>query len=412
VALSALGEGLQYDWLTEARRVGEYLRDRICPDANGFPAWLKPSGPEGAQGAPLTLGPYLYTGSTGVSLFLAALGHRLRDDGLSDLVRRSLVPLRRRLKALTTSPDTSGKVALKLGGLVGAGALLYSFVRIGMWLDEPALLEEANSLVTLITPERIENDVYLDLMYGSAGAILGLLVLNREAAALWPGKTRALERAVACGEHLLRRRVAVPGEPRAWPYRGGPPRCGLAHGAAGISYALALLADHTGRDDFRQAAREGLDFERRLYDPEERNWRPSPDQAAPTLAAWCNGAPGIALSRLRLASTSVADGEIETDLAQALAKTRGIEESPIDFLCCGNMGRAEILLDAARSLGRADLLARAQEVAAGVAGRTPFRGARPSDPDYKPSFFRGAAGIGYGFLRLADLSFPSVLILE
>ncbi|HEY0511669.1 MAG TPA: lanthionine synthetase LanC family protein [Thermoanaerobaculia bacterium] len=400
------------DWLAEAHGVGEYLRDRARPAAGGAAVWLKPSGPEDTERAPLALGPYLYTGSTGISLFLAALGHSLRDDGWRDLARQSLVPIRRHLRALIASPSAAGRTPLKLGGLVGLGALLYSFARIGVWLDEPALLEEALGLVALITPERIENDLYLDLMYGSAGAILGLLVLDREAAKLWPGEERPLERAVACGEHLLRRRVAAPGEPRAWPFRGGPPRCGLAHGAAGILYALALLADRTEREDFRQAAREGLEFERLLYAPEEQNWRPSPAQEGPTLAAWCNGAPGIALSRLRLAGTSTADGEIEEELVHALAKTRGIEESQIDFLCCGNMGRADILLDAARELGRDDLLARAQEVAARVAGRTAFRDAPPDDPDYRPSFFRGAAGIGYAFLRLAEPSLPSVLILE
>lgn len=410
--VSVLRERPQYDWLAEARSVGEYLRECACRGAEGSPSWLKPSGTADLPKTPLSLGPYLYTGSTGVLLFLAALGHRLQEDGFRDLVRQSILPLRRRLGALVASPSASIETPLKLGGLVGLGALLYSFARIGIWLDEPALLEEAYGLVKLITTERIENDIYLDLMYGSAGAILGLLVLDREAATLWPGETRALEKAVACGEYLLRQRVTALGKLRAWPFRGGYPRCGLAHGASGISYALALLADRTGREDFQQAAREGLDFERHLYNAEEQNWRPSSDHDGPTLVAWCNGAPGIALSRLRLTKTSLADGDIEEDLAHAILKTKEIQDSHIDFPCCGNMGRVECLVDAARILERADLLARAHDVASRVAERAAFRGAGPGNPDYRPSFFRGVAGIGYGFLRLAEPEFPSVLILE
>jgi len=275
------------------------------------------------------------------------------------------------------------------------------------------LLKEACDIATLISPDRIAADMCLDLMYGSAGTILSLLLLDRELKRLEVGSASLLEQAVACGEHLLRNQSGGPEEPGSWSYRGGLPRCGLAHGASGISYALALLAKRTGREDFLRAASEGLRFERRFYVPEEGNWRSSADLDRPSLVAWCNGAPGIALSRLRLALTGLADEELESDLARALATTREAPESPLDFLCCGNIGRAEILLEVARRLGRPDLLDRAEEIAERVAGRLylPLSDP-PSGADYRPSLFWGVAGIGYVFLRLVVPSLPCVLTLE
>ena len=397
--------------------MGEYLQKCTRRAVDGSPVWLKPPRPDRGETRPQALGPHLYAGCAGVSLFLAALGYVLREERWRDLARRALAPLRRRLATVVASSPASGQAGLKIGGLIGLGSLIYSFVRAGIWLEEPSLLEEACDLATLITPERIEADDALDLMFGNAGALLGLFVLDREVGPLARDRVRPLERAVACGEHLLHHRSAVAaGEPRGWSYKGGPPLCGFAHGASGISYALALLAHRTGRDDFRQAALEGLAFERLHYSPEEGNWRPSRNPEKPFMMAWCNGAPGIALGRLRLAALLAADDGaegIETELSRALDTTRGAVESGFDFVCCGNMGRAEILLEAAEELGRDGLLQAARQLASGVAARAALRQLAPDHPYYNPGFFRGAAGIGYSFLRCAaPSSLPCVLALR
>ena len=129
------------------------------------------------------------------------------------------------------------------------------------------------------------------------------------------------------------------------------------------------------------------------------------------MMAWCNGAPGIALGRLQLTALLDGEEEIEDDLALALDITRDAEESNFDFVCCGNMGRAEILLTAATRLGR-DLLAASHALASGVADRGFLRQLEPTHPHYNPGFFRGAAGVGYAFLRCAEPALPCVLSLE
>jgi lantibiotic modifying enzyme len=132
---------------------------------------------------------------------------------------------------------------------------------------------------------------------------------------------------------------------------------------------------------------------------------------------WCHGAAGIGLARV--AGLGGLDTEaIRHDLDVALQTTERVGVQGVDHLCCGTMGRVDVLLTAARRLGRASWLEAAQRLTAGVLERARCTGAFqlypnvPSDV-YNPSFFRGMAGIGYGLLRVAEPdALPCVLIWE
>src|SRR5262249_7884271 len=78
---------------------------------------------------------------------------------------------------------------------------------------------------------------------------------------------------------------------------------GFSHGAAGLALALLELHSITGRLDFRDAARRAFDYEETLFDPHRGNWADlrRPSGTSRFELAWCNGAPGIALARLRAA---------------------------------------------------------------------------------------------------------------
>jgi lantibiotic modifying enzyme len=342
----------------------------------------------------------------------------LRDGRFRATALEAIDPLRGQLRKLAGNPDKTRALRFKLGGMVGLGAYVYSFLRIGQWLDEPEILEEARRIATLITPARIAEDTSLDVMHGSAGAVLGLTALHLVAPEALPGSPAPLEIAFDCGLHLLRQRTARPRQPQAWPASGRMPWCGFAHGAAGIAYALMRLYEQTGHEDFRQAAREGLEFERFHYDPEARNWRDLRSPERRFMTAWCHGAPGIALGRLGIPAWS-----LEPDLAEeiriGLDTTSNAAESDRDFLCCGNMGRVEVLLYGHQRLRNERLLQDAEELAWRALAKAHSSGGRyrwfgdSPDDRFSPSFFSGAAGLGYTLLRLADpLSLPCVLLLE
>jgi lantibiotic modifying enzyme len=388
------------EWLDEALSLEQRLLGQARRTPGDEVIWLAPPRGEGSRPAPL--GWHLYDGVTGVALFLAALEHVEGTRERRTFILPALSPLRRYLKELVADP--AGGAVLDLGGFRGLGGFLYGFLLIGRWIGEPELIAEAAGTAALLTPERIAADEALDVMGGCAGALAALLALDREVPEAVHGLT-PLARAVACGERLLDRRAAPAGGPRAWPARGKAPRCGFAHGAAGIACCLARLFERTGDPRFLAAAEEGVAFEYLQYRPEQGNW-PVPGSGLGFMTSWCNGAPGVALGRLGMLGLSAA-GPVERDLRAALETTLAFSHPMGDSLCCGSLGRAEILLRAYEILGEERLLRAAEE----IASRT-VAGARPDEP-VSPSFFKGTAGVGYGLLRLARPSLlPCVLALE
>ena len=88
----------------------------------------------------------------------------------------------------------------------------------------------------------------------------------------------------------------------AAPTQGGDliPWSGTFHA---VSNRLLRLHAATGESRFREAALEGLAYERSLYSPADRNWPdlressldlPGSDPGSPYfMSAWCHGAAGI-----------------------------------------------------------------------------------------------------------------------
>jgi type 2 lantibiotic biosynthesis protein LanM len=402
---------LATSFFAAAREIAVRLRETSVKGKGGSVTWLNPAA--GAAG-PVPLGPHLYDGTAGIALFLAAMEAVQGDGEWGEMSRQAILPLRRRLAELAASPERAGGVRLGVGGLSGLGAFVYAFVTLGQLLDEPALIDEAHGLLPLFALERIAGDEHLDVVLGSGGAILALLALDRARPEPGSDGRTAVEVASECASHLLARRVSVQGGPRAWPPGPGlAPLAGFAHGAAGICLALLRLYKRTGQADLWAAAQEGLVFERGLYSPEERNWRDMRVPEIRFLDMWCHGAPGIALGRL--AALDVADDPaIRVEIAAALARTRAVPLSSEDHLCCGNLGRAEILSSAGQILGDPDLLSASRALAWQVLERGREQGGfgLPDGSLDAPSLFKGIAGIGYSFLRLATRS-PnnSILIL-
>ena len=392
--------------------LGDRLRALAVPQKDGGITWLRQAG---ASAGPASVDPHLYSGSTGIALFLAALEKVLGGGTFGDLSLRALAGLRRKLAALAADPAAARKVKLGIGGLSGFGAFVYAFASIGRLLDEPELVAEARGLIGLFTRERIAGDESFDLAEGAAGAVLALVTLERLAA---PEAPAALAAANACADHLLAGRRSHDGGPRAWPpVRGKPPLSGLAHGTAGICLALLRLHDRTGRPELLAAAREALAYERGLFDPGHRNWRDMRAADVRFMTSWCHGAPGIGLARLATLEL-FDDGEVRREIAAALDTTRAAGLTELDHLCCGNLGLSEVLLYASGILGDAAPLAAAHDLAARVLSRAAMSGgfalAAPGEQEpLELSLFKGIAGIGFGLLRLATGGeLPCPLLLE
>ncbi len=394
-----------------ALELAEQLRHLAMPTASGAIVWMMP------EDLPEDSGPayqfrqcdgFLYQGSSGIALFLAAMETVRPGAGYGHLAQAALRPFAAWLDQ-PWLPQTVG-----IGATHGLGSLVYALVKIGQWLAQPAFIEQAGRVAALMTPERIAADERLDVFDGAAGAILGLLALY--------GATRdekILRQAQRCGDHLLARRT--PASPRAWLTVRAKPVSGLAHGVAGITYALLKLFQVTGQEPLRQAALEGIAFERQSFSAAAGNWRAF-DSTAERPMFWtnyCHGAPGIGLARVGgLAAQSVDTPDIRDEIAVALQTTAAMSLDGPDFLCCGNFGRLELFLTAGLRLEQPELLALARRQAARLVARQAQCGGFRLFEDLPPrvvhpGLFRGIAGIGYELLRLAAPErWPNLLLWE
>lgn len=352
----------------------------------------------------------IFNGRIGEGLFLAALHASTRDPALREAALRVLAPLRARIRA----PGSTAALAEEIGfGLTGLGAVIYALVRIGRFLDESALPEEARALAAGLTPGLVRRDDKLEVFWGVAGTILGLLALDGP---------DAVERATWCGEHLLRMRREDPGSGlRAWATSGVVPETGFAHGSSGIAHALLELHRCTGDGRLYDAAMEAFAFERSVYREDLREWPDRRDQPAdrPLMSSWCHGAPGVGLSRLAALDVVRPDDEpaIASDLLLALRKTSAAGPGGMNNLCCGTFGRVDILLEASRRLENPTLERQARRMADDCLARADGAGFTLPDyaeeePHLRAGLWQGLAGVGYALLRLADPErYPCILAM-
>ncbi|SON63882.1 hypothetical protein MSIMFI_05413 [Mycobacterium simulans] len=339
----------------------------------------------------VALGDDLYNGTCGIALFLAAHAAVANAESSMTLAIAAISRLRETIRGRNPS-----KIArmLGLGGGLGLGSIVYSLAVIAALLDNDDVLSDAARAAQLITPDVISADRQLDVLAGSAGAILGLLRVYRQT-----GSGDLLERATNCGRHLLtEHRVGTLGQ-RSWPAPGsGSALSGMSHGAAGFAYALGALAAATGSAEFASAAEECIAFENATFDAEHRNW------------------PDIGLARVAMTKHTALDGQlIRTDIRRALAGAERGWPEPTDTLSGGTLANIEFMWEAGGLLGRDDLrdsaLQRLLAVTQTAQACGDYRWTSGTRP-FNLGLFRGIAGVGYTMLRRVDPSLPNALIWE
>jgi lantibiotic modifying enzyme len=365
-----------------------------------------------------TCGVSLYDGTAGIALFLSRLvaveGDHRGDSVLRATARGALMQANSRLHAL----PPPGRLGL-YSGLVGVA---HALTECGGALGDPDWVQRGIAIIDDLSAGTDDGEG-LDIISGAAGAIPILLRRGSD-------QSRALARAL--GERLLTRARDVDGG-MAWDTMPGStrPLTGYSHGTAGLAVALQELSESTGDQRFAAAARGALTYERAHFVTEQGNWpdfrdfaamgaTPATDGGAVCSMAWCHGAPGIALSRLRLWELT-GDSVLRDEARIALETTRRAVERLLAqpgfdcSLCHGLAGLAEPLLAGASALGEPSFREIAERVGDRLIewyGRTgsPWPCGVPNGGE-TPALMTGVAGIGYFLLRLAvPDSTPSVLL--
>ncbi len=383
--------------LAEAILLAKELQGRAIEAEDGSLSWI------GFRYAPAAdrfrlqpLDESLYCGLGGVGLFLAAL-HRISGDPQHRTTAlRVLSPLRRRLEGSGQGAQAMRK---SIGGGDGLGSVVYSLVKASQWLDEPSLLESATQIAAFLTPAAIESDQTFDVLGGAAGTILGLLRLHEATQ-----DKRALALAIACGHHLVQARSRASSGHLVWKSMPAEPFSGFSHGAAGIAFALLQLHRVAEQASFLDAAREAIAYEQAVYLPvleaaiQDKN---TPSRAG----TWCHGIAGMAL--VRRAHLDLLDSP-QTRREMQLAEDIQLTDRPrlTDHLCCGDLGRVELLLAAGALSSRPEMLPLARRVAGGAMQRARRAGsyrlfAAGASEIFDPGLFLGLSGVGFSLLRAA-----------
>lgn len=386
-----------------AGELGTRLAERRIAGTDGA-TWI---GMIDAGAGAFTLGPLdteLYDGTAGVAVFFAALGRATGEPRFLDVADQAA----RHVRSGITGRSNAALSAP--GGFVGVTSQLYALAHVGEAALAPALEPALDRLGGGLGGGLETRGA--DIIYGAAGAILGLLaayrVTRREA--IVPHLLAALE---------VLKRTAVP-QPTgvAWPGDGfARPLLGFSHGNAGISCALLRLGAMLEAEGHPAAARcaplaaEARRYERAWFDARRRNWPDFRGQppAGKNVIAWCHGAPGVALSRL----AGPLDAEARAELDAGIATTLDTTAPAGHTLCHGAVGNLAIVAHAADRLGRDDwrravdrrLPALLDDVAHRLTLDTAFA-------DAMPGLMTGIAGVGCGLLALADPAEPFVLGLE
>ena len=208
----------------------------------------------------------------------------------------------------------------------------------------------------------------------------------------------------------------------AWPDRDGARLLGFAHGAAGVACALARLSAATGDASYRHAARRAYRFVRRHQLQASGHWPIGVDTDGMGLGGimtgWCHGSPGISMAALAAASVRPSPA-LRHGIESALRTVGPWQPAQADHLCCGALGRADVLATVGQQFDRPDATALARALATRVVERARRRGhfrLSGAGTDYRvfdPGFFQGLSGIGYQLLRMAHPSdLPSVAGFE
>lgn len=393
---------------TQAIAIGEAIVHLAMNHAQGN-SWLYLSKVTQStpQIAPVHPFPWHSSGAAGTSIFLANLAQQTGNEHYEQVARGAL---KFTAAMLEQCIDAGLWDTIPISGYNGLGLWVYALTENGRCFQDEALLDSALDWALKLTPERLRQEQNPDVLAGAAGALLVLLHLYK----LRPDR-RLIDRCNALGESILQ----CQHEDQGWRVPNFERSLlGMAHGVAGIAYALLRLYRITGSESLRQSAVAGLAYERSHFCPQAQDWSNlQQTNQQQFMQGWCAGASGIGLARLGSLGILQDDSALYEEIEWAIAATQRHLGKNQHHLCCGEAGRILFLATAAQRLDRPELFAVALSAALELLDFSERRGywrlQEFSERNIIPGILDGVAGIGLMLLSLiSPPSTSQVLILD
>jgi type 2 lantibiotic biosynthesis protein LanM len=396
----------------DAHEIASLVTREMLDDPAGPPTWLTVSLLADATRVQLGLvPPGLYDGRAGIAAFLYDCGkNELADDVMKPVVDAIRKPDRGHVQRYLRNCGF---------GMSGVGGILRLFRYRARTAELTSTWDElTDRVVSTLSDEILAADQASDLVSGLAGLIAPIAAFQRDI------PTRASRQVLrTVGALLLDRQEASGGWALA---PGHPALVGLSHGASGTSVALAEIAVALEDGRYAHAAARGLAFEASLFDAETRNWpdlrKGTPPGSRLAMRSWCHGSVGIALARVRLLKLLATHPDAvlwRQQLDVAVEGSIATHRTPVDHLCCGNLGRAAAVAFAGQVIGVPRWEQAGSRLTANVRAAA---GGRPENYQLLlgidgasglqlPGLMTGLAGVGMHLLHGLDLRWVQDLLL-
>lgn len=364
-------------------------------------------------------GPGLYDGRIGIAVSLAGGAAALDDQALAELAREIAEPV------LEDATERPRRLVLRygLGGSDGVGGVLLGLAQIQRitQASDPRFEAAFLTLARAVTEDDLDGVDPLDLLTGLSGFVAGLAAGTRVG---WQTET-------PIGQVAQRRLMDAAATHLAAVESGAVPGSnGFSHGDAGLAALLAGIAglEADTSEEALTLAMALVAAESARFDPEVNGWRdlrPGADPSGPG-PGWCNGSPGIALSRTLIAQcvpeTAASDPaslrhHLDMDLHRA-SDGLGTDQLPRDTLCCGRAGRVAVLQTISGSSaqrgapGHAQYRRMSDDATAGLASAAlagNLRLGAPPSPISPLGLFQGLGGVLYALAQASRPALPAVL---
>lgn len=417
------------DFLNEARRIGDRLLAKAETDEPGM-HW-KTMTLDINGNSSFEKSENIYCGVSGIVLFFLELFKLTQDSRYMDAAKEGTKWV---INYCNKNPSRY------FAFFTGRMGVPYTLLQMYKFTGKKEYLENALAAARPCQEILEDNSTIDDLLGGNSGTLLGLLHLHAVSGEKW-----LLDAIDSSIRHLVDNANHGP----TGLYWDRSPQhinglCGFSHGAAGVGFVFLELGYYFQNEIFYRIAEQAFLYERYFFNQTKsrKNW---PDlrkgiytddnylehqkaflegdldffTIGGDMNAWCHGAAGIGLSRLRayqLLKKPIYKNEVQIAVEKTILTDIDSENPyPPFILCHGGGGSAELFLSAYQLFKDEKYFRLAKKIAVNALAFQKkhnhyLSGYKVKDKIEDTSLFMGNAGIGYFLLRMIDpLHVPSIL---
>ncbi len=371
----------------QVRRIVNQVCDMALVTDSGDVGFYGPQVGESGNFRIAPSGIFLYEGIGGIAVFLAMAAGKYPSKRYCHIYEVAVNKLFRYTEE--TASGMHSRESMHTGSFVGEGSVVFTYLLLYEATGEERFLTLAKWHGEIVE-NMWETETSMDYLSGLAGAVTVFTKLFRVS-----GEKCYLKTAMQMGEKIWKNCDAMEIGAGWRLLEGVEPLAGIAHGNSGLILAFSCLLELTGDMRYADRIKELLAYEDSLY--ERGNWKDlrHPQGLRFCNNAWCHGAAGILLSRLRLKQCGFPDnsGIVKRDIDRC--KQIFLEEMEPEELCLchGLTGNYLALGEYLRSEADSELGREYREIEERILKRLE-RGEVSAREKYNPAWMTGISGVG------------------